>query len=143
MTDVSILLETTADSQAEIRKAVHRGLSDFNHQRGGIGAVTPLTIAAKDSEGTLVGGLVGDTGWGWPYVNLLWVADGHRRHGIGRQLLRAAEVEGVRRGCAYAYLRTFDFQAPGFYERQGYVTFAVQEDFPVGHRGFYLRKDLS
>lgn len=141
--DVSILLESSADAQAEVRKAVHQGLSDFNLHQAGLGKTSPLTLAAKDSEGTLIGGLVGDTGWGWLYVNLLWVADRCRRQGIGRQLLRAAEAESVRRGCAHAFLRTFDFQAPGFYEREGYVVFGVQENFPLGHRGFYLRKDLQ
>ena len=39
----------------------------------------------------------------------------------------------IRRGCARAELRTFDFQAPAFYKKLGYEEFLVSEDFPRGH----------
>ena len=56
---------------------------------------------------------------------------------------RTAELEAMRGGCNYMQLETFSFGARGFYEKQGYVVFGVQEDFPPGHRRFYLRKKLS
>ena len=91
----------------------------------------------------MVGGLVGEIGWKWLFVELLWIAESHRDRGLGANLLRSAEAEAMRRGARHVYLDTFDFQARPFYERQGYEVFGVLEDYPPGHRRFFLRKDLT
>jgi hypothetical protein len=39
-------------------------------------------------------------------------------------------------------LFSFSFQAPGFYEKLGYRTFGVLEDYPPGQAQVWLRKDL-
>jgi ribosomal protein S18 acetylase RimI-like enzyme len=57
-------------------------------------------------------------------------------------LLEAAEKEAEKQGCVHVAVDTFDFQARGFYEKQGYNVYAVQEDYPIGHRKFLLRKSL-
>lgn len=41
------------------------------------------------------------------------------------------------------YLDTLDFQALPFYEREGYSIFGILEDYPPGHRQYYLRKSLT
>lgn len=63
-------------------------------------------------------------------------------HGVGRSLLAAAEREAANRGCRGVYLDTFDFQARPFYERVGYTVFGAQDDYPPGHRRFFMQKDL-
>jgi hypothetical protein len=40
-------------------------------------------------------------------------------------------------------LDSYDFQAPGFYQKLGYEVFAVLEDHPRHHRNYYLRKRLA
>ena len=62
--------------------------------------------------------------------------------GLGARVLDAAEAEGRRRGCKWAVLATFDYQAPDFYSRRGYVEYARMENFPWGHTRFQLRKEL-
>jgi len=49
---------------------------------------------------------------------------------VGTQLLQAAEQEAHARGCQYMILDSYDFQAPGFYQKHGYEVFAVLEDHP-------------
>jgi GNAT superfamily N-acetyltransferase len=95
------------------------------------------------SADELVGGLYGNTAWQWLFVDLLWVDTPFRRQGLGRRLLRAAEAAARARGCTRAFLDTFDFQARPFYEREGYVVFGTQEEYPPGHRKFYLGKSLE
>jgi len=41
-----------------------------------------------------------------------------------------------------ARLTTFDFQASGFYERLGYVSYGRLDGYPTDHTVHYLRKDL-
>ena len=66
-----------------------------------------------------------------------------RGQGTGRRILIAAEEEAVRRGCRYAWLDTFSFQARGFYEKLGYSVFGTLEDYPAGHSRYFLRKTLG
>ncbi len=55
-------------------------------------------------------------------------------------MLRAAEQEAVKRSCLHAHLDTFDFQALPFYQKQGYEIFGQLEDYPVGHKRYFLQK---
>jgi ribosomal protein S18 acetylase RimI-like enzyme len=63
--------------------------------------------------------------------NGLLAFDPWRRHLIGRRLLRKAEEEAVTRGCLDVYLDTFDFQARGFYEKEGYEILGVPDGYPL------------
>jgi hypothetical protein len=38
---------------------------------------------------------------------------------------------------------TFSFQAPSFYERNGFEVVATIDDHPRGHKNFLMRKRLS
>ena len=91
----------------------------------------------------MIGACLGKTGNGWMYLGLLWVDDACRGQDIGTKLMHRAEKEGRRRGCYAAYLNTFDYEARPFYEKLGYRVFGTLEDFPRGHRRFFLTKRLD
>jgi GNAT superfamily N-acetyltransferase len=77
-----------------------------------------LSIQVVDTaSGRIVGGLLGRTSLGLFFIDL---PKELRGHGLGTEVIEAAEAEAKRRGCATAVLYTITFQAPGFYERQGY-----------------------
>lgn len=46
------------------------------------------------------------------------------------------------RGCRYAFLDTFSFQAPAFYEKHGYMSVFTLEEYPVTGKRYYLTKTL-
>src|SRR5262249_22969157 len=124
--------------------AVERGLVDHANDVGVEARnARSLTLLARDDAGQLVGGLVGNTVWGWLQVKQLWVASSLRGQGHGMRLLLAAEDEAQRRGCHHALLDTFDFQARGFYERLGYSVFGSVADFPRRHERFFMAKALD
>jgi GNAT superfamily N-acetyltransferase len=141
----SVVIGLEPDATGEVRASLRAGLNEFNFSHSPTTEVIPVTIAARDSARVLVGGLVGELrpGWKWLYIAMLWIAEPYRIHGIGRRLIRAAEHEASRHGCMYSAVDTISFQARGFYEKEGYTIFGVQEDYPPGHRRFYLRKSLS
>ncbi len=122
---------------------VHDGLREFNAQKAGPSNRTRLAVFLRDRSGRVVGGLIGETSWGWLYVDAFWIDDSARGQGHGSRMLRAAEARARERGCTDAYLDTFSFQALPFYEKEGYVCFGTLEGFPPGHRRFYLRKRLT
>lgn len=132
-----------AGAEAETAaQAVVVGLMAFNAERCRPYDKRDLVAAVHAADGALAGGLVGMTNWEWLYVDCLWVAEEHRRGGLGARLLRAAEEEAVRRGCRWSRLWTYDFQAPDFYPRQGYERWGVLDGYPPGHSQIWFRKDL-
>jgi len=102
----------------------------------------PVVLLAKREE-DLVGGLSGYSLYGWLHVEVVWVEEAERRRGIGRGLMTQAEEVARQRNCAGIYLDTFDFQAPGFYERLGYRCFAQLPNWAHGHDRLSYRKFLS
>jgi len=107
-------------------------------------AATPIRRFAYDGSGTLVGGCTARTEdvWHWLTIDLLWVHADQRGTGLGHALLESVEDEARSRGCRWAKVNTWDFQAPEFYARQGYVTYAEEPDYPPGHVNYLMRKDL-
>jgi ribosomal protein S18 acetylase RimI-like enzyme len=53
-----------------------------------------------------------------------------------------ASREAKARGCAYIYLATHDFQAPGFYAKLGFQKVAEIPDKPLGHTEIVMRLPL-
>ena len=91
----------------------------------------PLAIFLR-KEGQIAAGLAGETYCGWLFVKYLWVSDELRGRGVGRELMARAEARARELGCHSAWLDTFSFQAPGFYEKLGYEEFG-RLDYPPGH----------
>ncbi|MEV5341126.1 GNAT family N-acetyltransferase [Streptomyces sp. NPDC052676] len=101
----------------------------------------PLHVWALDESDELAGGLVGHTWATWLQVTYLWVDERHRGGGLGARLLAEAErAARDERGCGAARLETWDFQAPGFYEKQGYEVVCVIPDYPPGITEYTLVK---
>lgn len=123
--------------------ALQQRLYEYNVTRTGITDGRSLGIFVRDHRGEIVAGLHGWT-WGDTLdVRELWVSEDRRGRGLGRGLLLAAEREAVARGCRLATLDTHSFQAPDFYRRLGYEVFGVLDDYPRGHRKYFLRKSLA
>jgi ribosomal protein S18 acetylase RimI-like enzyme len=115
----------------------------FDDFRGGAKDRRPLDIYLSDADENLVGGLVGVTYWNALYIDMLWVAREVRKQGIGRALMHDAETEAIARDCRFGWLRTFSFQARGFYERLGYRVIGQLDDHPPGHTYYFMRKDFT
>ena len=100
-------------TEGEIQ-VIRESLAQFNQERVGNDGHTPLNIVEYDEGGSLIGGILGGTYWGWMYVDILWVHPSHRRMGLGSKLLRQAEQEAACRGCHHVHLDTMSWQAPEF-----------------------------
>jgi GNAT superfamily N-acetyltransferase len=100
-------------------------------------------VFLRDSAGHIVAGAYGRTNWNWLHISSVWVAEGERGKGFGRELILAIEAAAAQRGCRQAHLDTFSYQARPFYERLGYRVFGELEDYPPGHARFFLRKQLQ
>jgi GNAT superfamily N-acetyltransferase len=135
------LIVTDAPDPAD-RDAIVDGLNRYNQDETGGAASQPLAVLIRSDGGITTGGLLGRTWLGWLYVELLYVPDGLRGSGVGRDLMLRAETEARARGCIGIWLNTFSFQARGFYEKLGFTLLGRIEDYPPGHQRFFLQKRL-
>jgi GNAT superfamily N-acetyltransferase len=140
MREVTVTL-TDAPAAADLDR-IEEGLTRFNEERWAPVDWRPLAVLVRDAAGEVIGGLDGNTMWGWLFVKHLWLPDALRGQDLGTKLMQEAEAEALRRGCRHALLDTFGFQAQGFYEKLGYRPFARLDDYPGANTRTYLVKDL-
>lgn len=139
-TEIVLTDHVTPADQAPITA----GLEAFNAEQVGFTDRTPLAVLVKDARtGQVLGGLTGRTSLGLLFVDLFYLPPELRGGGLGGELLRRAEAEAVRRGCRHAVLHTINFQAPGFYAKQGWAVFGEVPSAPTGVRRVFMHKELT
>ena len=138
---MDITLKLDPDEADE--RVVLDGLREYNKQAGGPTGYQPIAILLHDEAGKAVGGLTGQTIYGWLFIKLLHIPDAYRGRGFGTQLMERAEVFARERGLTGIWLDTFDFQARPFYEKLGYAVFGTIDDHPVGGARYFLQKRLD
>jgi GNAT superfamily N-acetyltransferase len=111
-----------------------RRMRQFNYGFvGEYGQSHPVWLSARDAQGELVGGLRGFVFLQWLTVELLFVDEAVRHQGVGRHDLGAHSVT----------LNTFEWQAKGFYVKQGYEEFGHVDNYIQGFQLVYLKKSLT
>jgi GNAT superfamily N-acetyltransferase len=122
------------------RDAILAGIKAHNDTLLGPTDRRDLFIPITTDDGATDGGLVGYTGRGWLYVELLSVPERLRGQGVAGRLLALAEEEAKARGCIGAYLDTINPIACRTYERAGYQVFGRIENFTKGYDICWLIK---
>ena len=122
---------------------IGRGVGTFNKEQAGDNQFQRLCYVLQDENEEMLGGVLCEVYWEWLYIDLLWVKEELRGNGYGRQLMETVEKKAKEAGAINAYLDTFSFQAPEFYEKLGYQVFGELKDFPPGQDRFYMKKDLT
>ena len=105
-------------------------------------AFVNIVLTMRDKNDKVFGGAIGKIIWNWFYVSHLWVDSRLRGKGLGKEIMKRFEYAARERGCGKAHLETFSFEAKPFYESLGYKVFAELNDYPKGHRKFFMCKDL-
>lgn len=132
------------EADAELDQALSDELDMVNAQATqGTAPARELTVRINDEAGRLAAGM---SGWTWGVaagIGMTWVREDTRGAGLGTRLLAEFESEARGRGCTHVFVTSFTFQAPGFYERQGYREIFRWEGVPVpGASDVHFRKDL-
>ena len=130
------------ESEQPAWEIIGGGLTAFNKEKAGDDHGENLCFIVINSDGKVVGGVIGATYWDWLNINLMWIEEDLRTLGFGKQLMGLAEEKARLRGAKHAYLDTFSFQAPNFYKKLGYEVFGELEDFPQGHQRYFMKKEL-
>jgi len=142
MTDPVLTLTDQPTENDE--QVVERGLADFNAAKTGYRDWRPLAAPVRDPDtGQPLGGIIGRTSYGLLFINLVYLPETLRGQDIGSRLMRMMEDEGIRRGCVSAMLFTTTWQAPGFYERNGWREFGRITCDPPGSARVFMTKTLT
>jgi ribosomal protein S18 acetylase RimI-like enzyme len=134
-------IETEKITEDE-KEHILRELLKYNLENLEDKVVKDLGLFVEDDEGNRVAGLIGDTHGNWLKVEYLWVSEKLRGQHIGTELMNKAEKIAKNRGCKYAFLNTFSFQAPKFYEKLGYKEEFVLNEYPLTGKRYYYTKRL-
>jgi GNAT superfamily N-acetyltransferase len=143
MTDLNT--ETVFDPPAESLAPIDRGLHEFNLAclgKATIHRYHKVAVFARDKDGTMIGGIYGELLWDWLHIDTLWVHEAHRGQGIATRLLAQIEEAAASKGFCGSHLETTDFQALGFYLKNGYEIFGELEGKPAGSTWYYIKKRI-
>jgi ribosomal protein S18 acetylase RimI-like enzyme len=136
---------SVGDRDPELADVLDKGLDEYNFAATGTSKRDQSSFSVKVTgpDGEIIGGL---TGWTWAGlcgISMLWVHEAHRQDGWGAKILAAAEEEAKRRGCDRVCVSSFTFQAPGFYQKYGYVETGRTLGIPGGNDDVHMFKRLD
>ena len=128
----------------ESQKAQEIGnlIRSYNRSKREAAESESLNLYVEDDSGQLMAGLVAETFGNWLEIEYLFVKEDLRGQGIGSQLLQQAESEAKKRNCRFAFVNTYQFQAPAFYQKYGYKKVFTMKDYPYTGQRHYYQKEL-
>ena len=134
-----IRLENTESQKAQ---KIGELVRSYNRSKREAAESEPLNLYVEDDSGELLAGLVAETFGNWLEIEYLFVKEELRGQGIGSQLLQQVESEAKKRNCRFAFVNTYQFQAPAFYQKYGYKKVFTMKDYPYTGQRHYYQKDL-
>jgi len=136
---LKIVFQQEGGAEAQL---VRDRLDMFNVGVTGVSAYYPVNFILKNERDEVMGGLLGGIWGGWLHITYLWVDEAERGKDSATKMMDQAEAYARERHCHSIMLDTHSFQARPFYEKRGFEVFATLDDWPKGHKKFFLKKKL-
>ncbi len=131
------------EPKAEDRQAMVNGMLAYHASKGHPRKKEIFSIILRDKNNSIKGMVIVSFLWNGMHIDSLWIDETLRGKKWGGLLLNMAEKEAIKRGCSVAYTDTFTWQAPKFYEKQGYKLYGKLKDFPKDNSLLYYAKNLK
>ena len=127
---MTLQLETRHDLSPNEIDAIEDRLYDHNSHATGRHDGQGLGFVIRDEAGQMIGVAAGYTWAGISELKQMWVDQAYRGRGYARALLDAFVEEARSRGVRRIWVASYDFQAPGMYEKAGFKRMAEFEGGP-------------
>ena len=121
---------------------VHNEFARYGEQNNVVLNYDEFCLVAENSDGKIIGVITGWAYYNEVHIGDLIVAEGHRRDGLGKQLVAAVEAAYQDRGYDVITLTTFGFQAPEFYIKLGYTIEFIRTHKDPKLSKYFLKKPL-
>src|SRR5215831_1709466 len=140
---MALQIEPRHDLSPNEIDAIEDRLYDSNSYATGRHDGQGLGFVIRDEVGQMIGVAAGYTWSGISELKQMWIDEAYRGRGYARALLSAVVAEACSRGARRIWVASYEFQAPGFYEKSGFKRMAEFEGWPEGHINVVLCKTLS
>ena len=107
-----------------------------------ISSVINNNFLAFDND-KLIGGAIGFVEYNWYFLDLLYIDEEYRNRNIGTNLIKEIEKFALKEHLTGVRMETWNFQAKGFYEKNGYSVFGEIKDCPPGTIDYHLKKEFK
>ena len=142
MLAMTLQIEPRHDLSLDDIDAIEERLYEHNSHATGRHDGRGLGFVIRDDTGQMVGVAAGYTWAGTSELKQLWIDEAYRGRGYGRAILNAFVTEARSRGVLQIWVASYDFQAPGMYEKAGFKRMAEFKGWPEGHTNVVLCKTL-
>ncbi|GLO63939.1 N-acetyltransferase [Vibrio sp. MACH09] len=122
-------ISVTHSPKNEEIACIYDGLSEFNHKNIPQIEDNSFAIFVRDKTGNIVGGLTGAIYLTSVQIKYLWLSETLRNKGVGGELMHRVEQECRTRNIKNIAVNTYSFQAPLFYQSQGFKEIGRYEDY--------------
>jgi ribosomal protein S18 acetylase RimI-like enzyme len=139
---MTLQIEPRHDLSPNELDAIEDRLYDHNSSATGRHDGRGLGFVIRDDAGQMVGVAAGYTWAGTSELKQMWIDEAYRGRGYARALINAFVEEARSRGVRRIWVASYDFQAPGMYEKAGFRRVAEFEGWPEGHVNILLCKTL-
>ena len=140
------------DNDIEMKNIIHTNLRKSNREKCQwlknnshadikISDIKNSNFLAFDND-RLIGGAIGFVQYNWYFLDLLYVDEKYRGQNVGTNLIKQIEAFAEKENLTGVRMETWDFQARGFYEKNGYTVFAEIKDCPPGTIEYFLKKEF-
>ena len=107
-----------------------------------ISSVKNNNFLAFDND-KLIGGAIGFVEFNWYFLDLLYIDEEYRNRNIGTNLIKEIEKFALEEHLTGVRMETWNFQAKGFYEKNGYSVFGEIKDCSPGTIDYHLKKEFK
>ena len=136
---ISIIKSNDKQLKKEITNRLHIFNKENNEWLKTHSNTKYINFFAYDNK-KLIGGAIGYVIYNWFYLDMLFVDSLFQRQGIGTMLMHHIEEFAKQNNLVGIRVETWDFQAKGFYEKNGYTLFGEINDCPPGTTEYFLKK---
>lgn len=133
---------TTIENPSELdSKPIEDGVMEYGLMQVNETKPNKWAFHVKDC-GDLIGGATGRAHFSQFYLDNIWVKEAARSKGIGKSIHQEVVACAERCGCRRIQLNTLNEKAVKFYQRLGYKTLAVIEDYVDGFNLYYMAREI-
>ena len=140
------------DNNIEMKNIIHTNLRKNNREKcewlknytsadRKVSDIKNSNFLAFDND-KLIGGAIGFVQYNWYFLELLYIDQEYRGQDVGTSLIKQIEMFGRRENLTGVRVETWDFQARGFYEKNGFTVYAEIKNCPPGTIVYFLKKEL-